>query len=62
MKEVHNTVAEFADQVVVRIMRLNKGQVFKGCGGALKPDFANIKDYLNTVQEVVQQGCTNQNL
>ena len=55
-------IAEFGEQVVVKVMRLNKTLVFKGCGGGLKPDFSNIKDFVSTLLEVIQQGCTNQNL
>ena len=61
VRELHAIISDFGDQIVVRIMRLNKSFVFKSCG-ALKPDCANIKEFLTTIQEVVQQGCTNQNL
>ncbi len=49
---------EFGESIV-KVYRLNRAVVFKACSGGLRSDLSNLKDYVSTLMEVIQQGSTN---
>jgi DUF438 domain-containing protein len=59
-KEIERKSAElfpmleaFGTHILVTIMRLNKQVVLKPCGGQLRQDLSNLKDFLSVLKEVI---------
>lgn len=49
LSEVVGMLNEFGEAVVCRVMKMNKATAFKPCGGGLKPDLANLKEFIETL-------------
>jgi hypothetical protein len=58
LKHFVKVINDFGDFVIVKIMKLNKGQVLKSCGGGLNEDLTNLDDFIRILSEVIEQGCT----
>ena len=59
IQELFKDVSSFGDHVVIRVMRLDKVAALRGCGGGLRNDMSNLKEFLSILQDIITQGCTN---
>lgn len=65
MKEIekaHSQLVEFGDHIVCKLMLLNKAEAFKSCGGGLKSDLSNLREFFNTLIEIIRKGTAVLNL
>ena len=46
-------VGSFGDHIVIRVMKLDKVVALRACGGGLKNDMSNLKEFLIILQDII---------